>query len=148
MPGSGSDFVTAPELSPLFGRAVAGQVGQVLAAGGWGGVMEFGAGSGALAEAVLDALGDAVADYTIVDLSGTLRARQTHLVESVWIGHVAIFNTAFCRTPPQCIEQLARILKVAGPNQAYPLARMAVGGISSHGVVGHNAAFRRCPAVF
>jgi SAM-dependent MidA family methyltransferase len=76
MPGSGSDFITAPELSPLFGQAVAAQVGQALAAGGWGRVMEFGAGSGALAESLLDALGDAVADYAIVDLSGALRARQ------------------------------------------------------------------------
>ena len=76
MPASGSDFITAPELSPLFGRALAAQVGQVLAAGGWGAVMEFGAGSGALAEAVLETLGDTVTDYTIVDLSGALRARQ------------------------------------------------------------------------
>ncbi len=76
MPGSGSDFVTAPELSPLFGRALAAQVGQALAAGGWGAVLEFGAGSGALAEALLDALGDAVTDYAIVDLSGVLRQRQ------------------------------------------------------------------------
>ncbi len=76
MPGSGSDFVTAPELSPLFGRALAAQVGQALAAGGWGAVLEFGAGSGALAEAVLDTLGDAVTDYAIVDLSGVLRQRQ------------------------------------------------------------------------
>ena len=76
MPGSGSDFVTAPELSPLFGRALAAQVGQALAAGGWGAVLEFGAGSGALAEALLDALGDAVTDYAIVDLSGVLRRRQ------------------------------------------------------------------------
>ncbi len=76
MPGSGSDFVTAPELSPLFGQALAAQVRQALAVGGWGQVLEFGAGSGALAEAVLDALGDAITDYAIVDLSGTLRARQ------------------------------------------------------------------------
>ncbi len=76
MPGSGSDFVTAPELSPLFGRAVAAQVGQALAAGGWGTVLEFGAGSGALADSLLDALGDAITDYAIVDLSGVLRARQ------------------------------------------------------------------------
>jgi hypothetical protein len=34
MPGSGSDFVTAPELSPLFGRALAAQVAQALDAGG------------------------------------------------------------------------------------------------------------------
>ena len=76
MPGSGSDFVTAPELSPLFGRALAAQVDQALAAGGWGAVLEFGAGSGALAESLLDALGDAVTDYAIVDLSGVLRQRQ------------------------------------------------------------------------
>lgn len=76
MPGSGSDFVTAPELSPLFGRALAAQVAQALVAGGWNAVMEFGAGSGALAESLLDALGDAVTDYAIVDLSGVLRQRQ------------------------------------------------------------------------
>ncbi len=76
MPASGSDFVTAPELSPQFGRAVAAQVGQALAAAGWAQVMEFGAGSGALAEQLLDTLGDAVSSYAIVDLSGVLRQRQ------------------------------------------------------------------------
>ena len=76
MPGSGSDFVTAPELSPYFGRALAVQVAQALAAAGSARVMEFGAGSGALAAQLLDALGDAVAEYLIVDLSGTLRQRQ------------------------------------------------------------------------
>ena len=75
-PGSGSDFVTAPEMSPLFGRALAAQVRQALQASGSAAVMEFGAGSGALAEALLDALGEAVQTYEIVDLSGTLRARQ------------------------------------------------------------------------
>ena len=76
MPGSGSDFVTAPELSPFFGRALAVQAAQALAASGSGQVLEFGAGSGALAESLLDALGDQVTGYAIVDLSGTLRARQ------------------------------------------------------------------------
>lgn len=76
MPGSGSDFVTAPELSPFFGRALAVQAAQALAACGSGQVLEFGAGSGALAESLLDALDDQVTNYAIVDLSGTLRARQ------------------------------------------------------------------------
>ncbi len=76
MPESGSDFVTAPELSPLFGRALAAQVAQALDATGTREVWEFGAGSGALALQLLDALGDKVDSYTIVDLSGTLRARQ------------------------------------------------------------------------
>jgi len=76
MPESGSDFVTAPQLSPLFGKALAAQVAQALDATGTREVWEFGAGSGALALQLLDALGDKVDRYTIVDLSGTLRARQ------------------------------------------------------------------------
>jgi SAM-dependent MidA family methyltransferase len=77
--GSGSDFVTAPEMSPLFGRALAHQVAQALQATGTDEIWEFGAGSGALALQLLDAL-DAlqvpVQRYTIVDLSATLRERQ------------------------------------------------------------------------
>ncbi len=79
MPASGSDFVTAPELSPLFARALAAAVAQALAASGSRQVMEFGAGSGALAAGLLDALdglGLAVTRYAIVDVSGTLRQRQ------------------------------------------------------------------------
>jgi SAM-dependent MidA family methyltransferase len=79
MPQSGSDFVTAPELSPHFGRALARQVGQALQATGVDEVWEFGAGSGALAGqlmASLDAAGTPLSRYTIVDLSGSLRERQ------------------------------------------------------------------------
>jgi SAM-dependent MidA family methyltransferase len=63
-------------MSPLFGRALAAQVAQALAAIGSTRVLEFGAGSGALAASLLAALGDAVTEYLIVDLSGTLRQRQ------------------------------------------------------------------------
>ncbi len=77
LPGAGgSDFVTAPELSPLFGAALARQVAQALDAAQADEVWEFGAGSGALAEQVLDALGARVRCYRIVDVSGALRARQ------------------------------------------------------------------------
>lgn len=72
----GSDFVTAPELSPLFGAALAVQVGQALEATGTDTVWEFGAGTGALAAQLLDALGGRVRRYVIVDLSGALAARQ------------------------------------------------------------------------
>ncbi len=82
-PADGSDFTTAPELSSLFGAALARQVGQWMVAGAGDGIFEFGAGSGALAEQVLDALdaaGEAhtsgVRRYTIIELSGPLRARQ------------------------------------------------------------------------
>ena len=77
--GAGSDFVTAPELSPLFGQAVARQVAQALQATGTDEVWEFGAGTGALALQILDALaalGVTLRRYTIVDLSQPLRARQ------------------------------------------------------------------------
>jgi SAM-dependent MidA family methyltransferase len=79
LPASGSDFVTAPELSPLFGRALAVQIAQALAASATDTVYEFGAGSGALAAQLLDALdtlGARVERYAIVEISGALRARQ------------------------------------------------------------------------
>jgi SAM-dependent MidA family methyltransferase len=76
MPSSGSDFVTAPEMSPLFGAALAVQVADALQATGTHAVWEFGAVSGALALQLLRALGSKVRRYTIVDLSGSLRARQ------------------------------------------------------------------------
>lgn len=77
--GQGSDFVTAPELSPYFGAALARQVAEVMRLAGVREVIEFGAGSGALAEQVLDALyglGVPVQRYVIVELTGALRARQ------------------------------------------------------------------------
>ncbi len=85
LPRDGSDFVTAPELTPLFGHTLARQVAQALAATGTDEVWEFGAGSGALARQVLDALtvlGQAPTRYTIVDLSGSLRERQRATLEA------------------------------------------------------------------
>ena len=76
MPQSGSDFVTAPEMSPLYGRAVAVALRDAMEATQVRDVWEFGAGSGALAEQLLDALGKSVGRYTIVELSASLRGRQ------------------------------------------------------------------------
>ncbi len=76
MPAGGSDFVTAPELSPRFGRTLGRQVVDAFAATGTSEVWEFGAGSGALALQLLETLGSQITRYTIVDLSGSLQARQ------------------------------------------------------------------------
>jgi SAM-dependent MidA family methyltransferase len=82
LPGSGSDFVTAPELSPLFGRTLAVQVAQALDVTRTDEVWEFGAGSGALACQLLTALAtlphsaSPLRRYTIVELSASLRERQ------------------------------------------------------------------------
>ena len=75
---SGGDFLTAPELTPLYAQALARQVAQILAASSPL-VMEAGAGSGKLAADLLlalDALGCAPERYQILELSGELRARQ------------------------------------------------------------------------
>ena len=80
LPSSGSDFVTAPELSPLFGQALARQVLQALDGSGTDEIWEFGAGSGLLARELLDTLGSRVRRYTIVDLSGALRDKQREVL--------------------------------------------------------------------
>ena len=79
LPQSGSDFVTAPEITPLFGQTLAVQVADALAHTGTDEVWEFGAGSGALAAQLieaLDTLGHTLRRYTIVDISSSLRQRQ------------------------------------------------------------------------
>jgi SAM-dependent MidA family methyltransferase len=76
--GRAGDFVTAPELSPLFGRCLARAVAPILVASG-GDVLEFGAGSGRLAATLLPALAELGAmprRYLILEVSGELRARQ------------------------------------------------------------------------
>jgi SAM-dependent MidA family methyltransferase len=76
LPASGSDFVTAPEMTPLFGQVLAVQLREALERTGTRELYEFGAGSGALAVQLLQSLGDAVKRYTIVELSAALRERQ------------------------------------------------------------------------
>lgn len=76
--GAEGDFVTAPEISPLFSRALARQCGQVLAETG-GDILEFGAGTGAMAADILAQLADddSLPDrYLILELSPELRERQ------------------------------------------------------------------------
>ena len=81
LPASGSDFVTAPEMSALFGRALAAQLAQALDASGSAEIWEFGAGSGALAAQLLSALGERIASYHVIELSATLRQRQTQRLQ-------------------------------------------------------------------
>lgn len=76
--GAGGDFVTAPEASALFGTCLARECAAVLAATG-GGILELGAGSGALAATLLsalEALGAAPERYAILEVSADLAARQ------------------------------------------------------------------------
>ena len=75
--GAAGDFITAPELSPLFGACVARACAPFLAGGAE--LLELGAGSGALAESMLRRLAelDALpARYGILEVSADLRERQ------------------------------------------------------------------------
>jgi SAM-dependent MidA family methyltransferase len=87
---SGGDFVTAPEISPLFAQALAAQLEQVVKHSA-AQVLEFGAGSGVLARDLLDALAQrGVRDlhYAIVELSPDLQQRQRETLagrDVVWL---------------------------------------------------------------
>jgi SAM-dependent MidA family methyltransferase len=83
--GAGGDFVTAPEVSELFGRAVARQCAQVLQLAGRD-VLELGAGTGALAASVLatlQQLEQLPEHYYILEISAELRQRQQQRLASL-----------------------------------------------------------------
>ena len=88
--GGAGDFVTAPEISPLFGGSVAATVAHVLAETG-GQVLEIGAGTGQLAAQILAELERRNAlpeHYAILELSGQLRERQRQTLHTL-VPHLA-----------------------------------------------------------
>ena len=81
--GFPGDFVTAPELGPLFGRCLARQLAEVLQRLGTGGILEVGPGTGTLAAVLLEELAtlDALPDqYALLEPSPDLKARQQALL--------------------------------------------------------------------
>ena len=83
--GASGDFTTAPEISPLFGAALARTAAAIIAQSAPD-IIEFGAGTGKLARDVLAELGRmgvAVNSYTIIELSGELRARQQEALQDL-----------------------------------------------------------------
>ena len=83
--GAAGDFVTAPELSPLFSRCLARQCAEVLQGMGGGSVLELGAGSGVMAADILLALEGLHClpdEYLILEVSADLKARQRETLAS------------------------------------------------------------------
>lgn len=77
--GAGGDFITAPELSPLFSWSVARQIEQVLRQVPEPVILELGAGTGAMAIEILRELARRecpLKHYYILDISGELQAQQ------------------------------------------------------------------------
>ncbi len=87
--GGKGDFITAPEVSPLFGQCLAGQVAEVFKSfsdetGHGHFLIEFGAGSGVLAVDILlrlEELGSLPAKYLILELSAELQHRQSKTIK-------------------------------------------------------------------
>lgn len=84
--GEGGDFITAPELGPLFGQCLAWQCHEVLGWLGGGDILECGPGSGQLAVDVLETLKQLdrlPAHYYLLEPSASLAARQRALIQQV-----------------------------------------------------------------
>lgn len=81
--GVGGDFVTAPEISPLFAYCLAAQCAQVLEVLSGGSILELGAGSGVMAADLLTELlrlGKVPDRYLILEVSADLRTRQQEML--------------------------------------------------------------------
>ena len=122
--GAAGDFITAPEVSPLFSQSLARQVAQIAGELGQVDILEFGAGSGVMAADILlelERLQALPAHYYIVELAAELRLRQKqtvgdrapHLLERVqWldalpqqpIQGVVIANEVLDAMPIECFR--------------------------------------------
>ena len=78
--GAEGDFVTAPEISELFGFCIARQAEQLIEQGCAAEVLEFGAGSGKLCAQIMQAL-PRLQRYRILDLSAELKQRQQRYLQ-------------------------------------------------------------------
>ena len=82
--GEQGDFITSPEVSPLFAQCLARQIASVLSAVNGGEILEFGAGSGLLAADMLvelETLEQLPQSYLILEVSPELQARQRATLE-------------------------------------------------------------------
>ena len=90
--GAGGDFTTSPELSPLFGAAICSTLLPVLeglkAQGLPTQILEFGAGTGKLAQSILsrlNGLGFSLDRYDIIEISPDLAQRQKALLDKTLV---------------------------------------------------------------
>ena len=84
--GQTGDFITAPEISPLFAQCLAKQCQQVLTQIGPADILEFGAGNGTMAATILQTLAqlDCLPQhYFILELSANLRQRQKQTLSEI-----------------------------------------------------------------
>lgn len=83
--GPEGDFITAPEISPIFSRCLAQQANDVLETLTHPNIVEFGAGRGTMARDILLALPPqtALEHYYIIELSASLKAEQQKTLQTL-----------------------------------------------------------------
>ncbi len=82
--GEAGDFITAPEISPLFSRALATQISQILTSLPNGTLLEFGAGQGTMAADImleLERIHRLPESYQILEISADLQQRQQQTIQ-------------------------------------------------------------------
>ncbi len=137
--GAAGDFVTAPELTPLFATALAAQVAPILDATPRRSLVELGAGSGRLAADLLNALAarDALPSrYAILEPSPDLRERQRAIIAAHAATHLA--RVDWIDSPPDAIDGALIANEVLDAIPAHIIARRD-GAWHERGVSGGDA---------
>ncbi|MDB5923767.1 MAG: hypothetical protein JWN13_2703 [Betaproteobacteria bacterium] len=132
--GPGGDFVTAPEISPLFGRSVARQIGQLMETGVRT-IIEVGAGSGALATDLLQSLSalDRLPEhYQILEVSADFRERQRERIASAVPN--AIGRVQWLETLPHSTDAILIANEVLDAMPAHVIRTRSGGHIDELGV--------------
>lgn len=140
--GAAGDFITAPELSPLFGRTLARQLAELLAQD-IPDLIELGAGSGALAAVVLEELAalDCLPQrYLILEVSADLRERQQACIQARVPAHAS--RVQWLDRLPESINAVVIGNEVL---DALPVHRVRVdqGRIAEIGVVARDGGYVR-----
>ena len=142
--GAAGDFVTAPEMSPLFTRCLAIGLVDLLVKSGGGDIVEFGAGSGRMAAelvAALARLGTLPRRYRIVEPSPMLASRQRRWFER-WPGTASLFDRfEWLEGPPA--EEWQGVALANEVVDALPVDRFRIAGhrCEAIGVVATAAGF-------
>ena len=117
MASSGSDFVTAPQMSPYFSRSLARSIEEALLQTQTEEVWEFGAGTAQMAFEILTTLGDKINRYVIVEVSSHLKEVQAQQLQAfkdkvVWMEQlpehfsgVVVGNEVLDAMPVKLIER-------------------------------------------
>ena len=147
--GRDGDFVTAPEISPLFSRCLARACGDILREPGGGDILEVGGGSGAMAVdlmAALAALDRLPGRYRILEVSADLRERQRARVAGLPPAMASRFE--WLDAPPQTPFRGVVLGNEVVDALAFERFRMAAGGPVRLGVAldGENFAWTNLPA--